>query len=69
MTPTDIQPLLTTRQVCEWLRVDRKTLRRLINAKLITATKILTEWRFTREDVEEFLNRGKHRATTARRAA
>lgn len=60
------EPLLTMPEVCRWLKTDRKTIRRLIRAGALKATKIFTCWRFRRDDVDAFL---KSREPRIRKAA
>ena len=50
-----MDPLLTTEEVAEFLRVDIVTVRRLVNRGELPAYRIGNEYRFTRADLEEFL--------------
>jgi excisionase family DNA binding protein len=57
-----MDPLLTTEEVAEFLRVDIVTVRRLVNRGELAAYRIGNEYRFTRVDLEEFIKR--QRVTT-----
>ena len=48
-----MDPLLTTEEVAEFLRVDIVTVRRLVNRGELPAYRIGNEYRFTRADLEE----------------
>ena len=48
--------LLTSKQVQEWLLVDRTTVYRMLNDGRLKGTKIGHQWRFRREDVLELLS-------------
>ena len=50
-----MEPLLTTEEVAEFLRVDIVTVRRLVNRGELPAYRIGNEYRFTRVDLEEFI--------------
>lgn len=52
-----MEPLLTTEEVAEFLRVDIVTVRRLVNRGELLAYRIGNEYRFTRVDLEEFIKR------------
>jgi excisionase family DNA binding protein len=52
-----MEPLLTTEQVAEWLRVDVVTVRRLIDRGELAAYRVGGEYRFERKDVQEYLAR------------
>jgi excisionase family DNA binding protein len=52
-----MEPLLTTEEVADFLRVDIVTVRRLVNRGELTAYRIGGEYRFTRADLEDFLKR------------
>src|SRR5215467_9055315 len=52
-----MEPLLTTEEVAEFLRVDIVTVRRLVNRGELPAYRIGNEYRFTRGDLEEFVKR------------
>lgn len=52
-----MEPLLTTEEVGEFLRVDIVTVRRLVNRGELPAYRIGNEYRFTRIDLEEFIKR------------
>ncbi len=48
--------LLTTKQVQEYLQIDRTTVYRMLKDGRLTGVKIGQQWRFPREDVEGFLS-------------
>jgi len=50
-----MEPLLTTEEVAELLRIDPVTVRRLIGRGELTAYRIAGEYRFTGVDLEKFL--------------
>ncbi len=52
-----MEPLLTTEEVGDFLRVDVVTVRRLVNKNNLVAYRIGSEYRFARTDIEEFLRR------------
>ncbi len=52
-----MEPLLTTEEVADYLRVDIVTVRRLVNRGDLTAYRIGSEYRFTRADLEDFVKR------------
>jgi excisionase family DNA binding protein len=52
-----MEPLLTTEEVADFLRVDIVTVRRLINRGELPAYRIGSEFRFTRADLEDFVKR------------
>ncbi len=52
-----MEPLLTTEEVAEFLRVDIVTVRRLVNRGELPAYRIGNEYRFTRVDLDEFIKR------------
>jgi excisionase family DNA binding protein len=52
-----VEPLLTSEEVAEFLRVDIVTVRRLVNRGELPAYRIGNEYRFTRVDLEEFVKR------------
>lgn len=47
--------LLTIVQAAEFLQVCEKTVRRLINSKTLTASKVGKSWRIKRSDIELYL--------------
>lgn len=49
--------LLTTKQVAQYLRVDKFTVYRLVTKKKIPAFKVGHQWRFERRLLEEWLKR------------
>ena len=52
-----MERLLTTDEVAEYLRVDVVTIRRLVGRGELTAYRIGSEYRFTRSDLEDYLQR------------
>src|SRR6266581_3308112 len=52
-----MEPLLTTEEVADYLRVDIVTVRRLVNRGDLASCRIGSEYRFTRADLEDFLKR------------
>jgi excisionase family DNA binding protein len=50
-----MEPLLTSEEVADFLRVDIVTVRRLVNRGELAAYRIGNEYRFTRVDLEEFI--------------
>ena len=52
-----MEPLLTTEEIAEFLRVDIVTVRRLVNRGELPAYRIGNEYRFTRIELEEFIKR------------
>jgi excisionase family DNA binding protein len=51
-----MEDLLTTRQVLEYLKVDRITVYRMLNDGRLKGVKIGQHWRFPRKEVERLLN-------------
>jgi excisionase family DNA binding protein len=54
-------PLLTTREVMAILRVDTRTVYRLIRSRNIPAVRVGRQWRFRRSDLEGWLDRDRRR--------
>src|SRR2546430_1498322 len=52
-----MEPLLTTEEVAEWLRVDVVTVRRLISRGELPAYRIGNEYRFKTSELEAYLQR------------
>jgi excisionase family DNA binding protein len=52
-----MEPLMTTEEVGDFLRVDVVTVRRLVNKNNLVAYRIGSEYRFARADIQVFLNR------------
>jgi excisionase family DNA binding protein len=50
---------LTTEEVIDILRVNARTLYRLINAGDLPAVRVGRQWRFRRTDLEGWLSRGR----------
>jgi excisionase family DNA binding protein len=51
----NMEPLLTTEEVADYLRVDIVTVRRLVNRGELTAYRIGSEYRFTQADIDDFV--------------
>ena len=51
-----MEDLLTTRQVLEYLKVDRITVYRMLNDGRLKGIKIGQHWRFPRSEVERLVN-------------
>ena len=51
--------LMTLNEVCEYLGLSRFTIYRLINSRKLPATKSGGRWRFAKDDVRQFLTRGR----------
>jgi excisionase family DNA binding protein len=47
-------PVMTVDEVCAWLKIHKSTLYRLLKHHAFPAFKTGTEWRFNREQVEEW---------------
>ena len=58
--------LVTTREVCEWLKVDSATLRRLVRNHGFPAFKLGSKWRYNLEQIEAWAHE-QERALAARR--
>jgi excisionase family DNA binding protein len=56
-TVTVNDPLLTTDEVMAILRVDTRTVYRLIRSRNIPAVRVGRQWRFRRSDLERWLDR------------
>lgn len=57
---TAIDPLMTSQEVADVLRVDRSTVTRLAQARLLKGLQVglqASAWRFRRSDVEAFITR------------
>lgn len=52
-----MEPLMTSEEIADFLRVDIVTVRRLVNRGELPAYRIGNEYRFTRSDLEEFIRR------------
>ena len=52
-----MEPLMTSDEVAAFLRVDVVTIRRLVNRGELTAYRVGSEYRFTRADLESYLQR------------
>jgi excisionase family DNA binding protein len=51
-----MEPLLTLEQVAEVLQVSTKTVLRLIDRGELTGVKVGKAWRFTREDLQLYID-------------
>ena len=51
----EIEKLLDTKQVAEWLGISERQVTKMAAARQIAAIKISTIWRFRLEDVEAFI--------------
>ena len=51
----DFEPALTVREVAAFLRVDEKTIYRLVTKGDIPGFKVLGSWRFQRHDLEQWI--------------
>ncbi len=50
-----MEPLLTTEEVAEYLKVDVVTVRRLVNRGELSAYRVGGEYRFTKADIDQYL--------------
>lgn len=57
-----MEPLLTTEDVAEFFRVDVVTVRRMIGKGELAAYRVGGEYRFSRSDIEDYLQRQRHPA-------
>lgn len=65
ITPAAMTDLLTTKQVQTLLRVDRTTIYRMVEGGQLPAIRVGKQWRFSRTDVERWLQVGWHAARSA----
>ncbi len=52
---TPLSRLITVNEVADYLRIDPKSVRRLINGKQLAAYKVGRQWRVAEEDLWAFL--------------
>lgn len=57
--------LMTLGEVASYLRLSKDTVYRMAQRGRIPASKVGTQWRFRREDVEEWLDKNKNVAQEA----
>lgn len=50
--------MYTLKEVCEMLRISRRTIYNLLKDGKLKGVKVGREWRFSREQIEEFLRNG-----------
>lgn len=50
------EELYTVLQAAEYLQVCEKTIRRLINSRILAASKVGKSWRIKKSDIDNFLN-------------
>lgn len=50
-----MKELLTTRQTCEFLKISRLTLYRMLSSQRITGFKVGRSWRFERAILEQWI--------------
>ncbi len=63
MEPMDA--LMTIEEVASYLRLSKDTVYRMAQAGKIPASKVGQQWRFRREDVDEWLERNKNVGRTS----
>jgi excisionase family DNA binding protein len=51
----EIEKLLDSKQVAEWLGVSERQVTKMATARQIAAIKVGTVWRFRTEDIEAFI--------------
>ena len=51
----DLEPAMTVKEVAAFLRVDEKTIYRLVTKGEIPGFKVLGSWRFQRPDLETWI--------------
>ena len=51
----DLEPAMTVKDVAAFLRVDEKTIYRLVTKGEIPGFKVLGSWRFQRHDIEQWI--------------
>ena len=54
----ELKGVFTSDEVCETLKITKRTLYNYIRCGQIKASKVGREWRFTQEQVDEFLANG-----------
>ncbi len=55
-----IETLMTLEEVAVFLRLSKDTVYRMVQAGKIPASKVGTQWRFRREEVDEWLGKNKN---------
>ena len=55
-----MQNLLTIEEVADFLRLSKDTVYRMVQSGKIPASKVGTQWRFRRDEVESWLERNKN---------
>jgi PTS system nitrogen regulatory IIA component len=55
-----VQTLLTIEEVADFLRLSKDTVYRMVQSGKIPASKVGTQWRFRRDEVESWLERNKN---------
>ena len=60
-----LPPVMTIAEVAEYLRIPRASVYKLAQRGKIPCQKVGRHWRFRREAVEQWLERGRHRLTVA----
>ncbi|OPZ16732.1 MAG: Helix-turn-helix domain protein [candidate division BRC1 bacterium ADurb.BinA364] len=50
--------LLTLREIAEWLRVNPRTVRRMVDRDKMPAIRVGRQWRFRTDWIDEWLQRG-----------
>jgi len=49
--------ILTAEEICQYLKIPRSTLYKLINDKKIPAFRVGRHWRFRKEQIEEWVEK------------
>ena len=52
-------PVLTVRDIARLLKVDEKTIYRLVKKKVLPGFKVAGTWRFKQEDIDEWIEKQK----------
>ncbi|MCL6507835.1 MAG: helix-turn-helix domain-containing protein [Bryobacteraceae bacterium] len=55
-----MEKLLTLEEVADYLRLSKDTVYRLANTGKLPASKVGNQWRFRKEDVDQWLERNKN---------
>jgi excisionase family DNA binding protein len=56
-SPAELAAFLTTREVLRYLKVNARTIYRLIRTGELPAVRIGRQWRFRRSDLDDWLDR------------
>jgi nitrogen PTS system EIIA component len=64
-----MQEILTTKEVASYLKVSEATLYKLIKSGEVPAFRIATEWRFTKEAIENWIDSKTVISATAKKIA